>query len=92
MLSDLYTYDYKTHKSSDILPSVTYRDTLARLTGYPPSEIIIEEERRAKILERLNQLGMRDLKSINEFAKLYYENPEEALKRINLQDLGTLPW
>ena len=92
LLSDLYTYDYKTHKSSDILPSVTYRDTLARLTGYPPSEIIIEEERRAKILERLNQLGIRDLKSINEFAKLYYENPEEALKRINLQDLGTLPW
>jgi flagellar protein FlaI len=92
LLSDLYTYDYKTHKSSDILPSVTYRDTLARLTGYPPSEIIIEEERRAKILERLNQLGMRDLKSINEFAKLYYEDPEEALKKINLQDLGTLPW
>jgi len=71
LLSDLYTYDYKTHKSSDILPSVTYRDTLSRLTGYPPSEIIIEEERRAKILERLNQLGMTDLKSINEFAKLY---------------------
>jgi len=90
LLSDLYTYDYKTHKSSDILPSVTYRDTLSRLTGYPPSEIIIEEERRAKILERLNQLGMTDLKSINEFAKLYYDNPEAALKKINLENLGTL--
>jgi len=90
LLSDLYTYDYKTHKSSDILPSVTYRDTLSRLTGYPPSEIIIEEERRAKILERLNQLGMTDLKSINEFAKLYYDNPEAALKKINLEKLGTL--
>ncbi|MGC8888930.1 MAG: CpaF family protein [Candidatus Micrarchaeia archaeon] len=92
LLSDLYTYDYKTHKSSDILPSVTYRDTLSRLTGYPPSEIIIEEERRAKILERLNQLGVTDLKSINEFVKLYYENPMEALKKINLENLGTLPW
>ena len=90
LLSDLYTYDYKTHKSSDILPSVTYRDTLSRLTGYPPSEIIMEEERRAKILERLNQLGMTDLKSINEFAKLYYEDPETALKKINLENLGTL--
>jgi len=90
LLSDLYTYDYKTHKGSNILPSVTYRDTLSKLTGYPPSEIIIEEERRAKILERLNQLGMTDLKSINEFAKLYYDNPEAALKKINLENLGTL--
>ncbi|MGC8699957.1 MAG: CpaF family protein [Candidatus Micrarchaeia archaeon] len=92
LLSDLYSYDYKTHKSSDILPSVTYRDTLARLTGYPPSEIIIEEERRAKILERLNQLGITGLKEINEFVKEYYEDPEAALKKINLENLGTLPW
>jgi len=41
-------------------------------------------------LERLNQLGMTDLKSINEFAKLYYDNPEAALKKINLEKLGTL--
>ncbi|MGC8662695.1 MAG: CpaF family protein [Candidatus Micrarchaeia archaeon] len=92
LLSDLYTYDYKTRKSSEILPSVTYRDTLSRLTGYPPSEIIIEEERRAKILERLNKLGVTDLKSINEFVKSYYEDPESALNKINLRDLGTLPW
>ena len=30
LLSDLYTYDYKTHKGSEVLPSVTYRDTLER--------------------------------------------------------------
>jgi len=90
LLSDLYTYDYKTHRSSEILPSVTYRDTLSRLTGYPPSEIILEEERRAKILERLNKLGITDLKGINEFAKAYYENPQLALEKINLGELGTL--
>ncbi len=92
LLSDLYSYDYKTHMSSRILPSITYRDTLAKLTGYPPSEIIIEEQRRAKILEKLNQMNVRDIKSINEFCRDYYDNPARALKRIGLEDLGTLPW
>jgi archaeal flagellar protein FlaI len=92
LLSDLYKFDYKTHKSSEILPSVTYRDTLAKLSGYPPSEIINEERRRAKILEKLNQLGIRDLRGINSFCKEYYEDSDKAMKKIGLQNLGTLHW
>ncbi|MEM0087038.1 MAG: ATPase, T2SS/T4P/T4SS family [Candidatus Micrarchaeaceae archaeon] len=92
LLSDLYTYDYKQHKGSPILPSVTYRDTLAKLTGYPPAEIINEENRRARILEKLNNMGVRGLKEINEFCKEYYDDPAKALAKIGLEDLGTLPW
>ncbi len=92
LLSDLYTYDYKTHRSSDVLPSVTYRDTLAKLTGYTPTEIVIEEQRRGKILERLSKLGINDLRSINSFVKEYYQDPKKALAKIDLQTLGTLPW
>lgn len=92
LLSDLYLYDYKTHKNSNMLPSVTYRDLLAKLTGYPPSEIIIEEQRRAKILEKLNELGIKDLKGINQFCRKYYYDPARALEEIGLKDLGTLPW
>ena len=92
LLSDLYTYDYKTHRSSDVLPSVTYRDVLAKLTGYTPTEIVIEEQRRGKILDRLNKLGIRDLKGINAFVKEYYEDPRKALAKIDLANLGTLPW
>jgi Flp pilus assembly CpaF family ATPase len=90
LLSDLYNYDYKTQKSSEMLPSVTYRDTLAKASGHSPTEIIMEEERRAKILERLNKTGIRDLRSINEFCRDYYDNPAKALARINSADLGTL--
>ncbi len=92
LLSDLYGYDYKTHKVSDVLPSVTYRDTLSRLTGYTPTEIVIEEQRRGKILERLNKLGVHDLRSINAFVREYYEDPKSALKKIDLMNVGTLPW
>ncbi len=92
LLSDLYTYDYKTRKVSDVLPSVTYRDTLSKLTGYTPTEIVIEEQRRGKILERLNKLGIRDLRGINAFVREYYDNPKKALAKIDLTNLGTLPW
>ena len=90
LLSDLYTYDYKTRKGSDILPSITYRDTLSKLTGFPPTEIILEETRRAKVLEKLNSMGIRDLAAINEFCKEYYDDQGKALAKIGLQDLGTL--
>jgi flagellar protein FlaI len=92
LLSDLYSYDYKTRKGSEVLPSITYRDTLAKLTGYTPTEIVIEEQRRGKVLERLNKLGVRDMKGINSFVKEYYDNQKKALEKIDLADLGTLPW
>ncbi|MDE1869816.1 MAG: CpaF family protein [Candidatus Micrarchaeota archaeon] len=92
LLSDLYLYDYKTHKNSNMLPSVTYRDLIAKLTGYPPSEIIIEEQRRAKILEKLNAMGVHDLRGINQFCRKYYYDPKKALAEIGLESLGTLPW
>lgn len=84
LLSDLYSYNYKTHKSSDIFPSVTYRDLLSRIAGIPPNEIVAEEQRRGRILEKLNELGLRDLKSINEFCKDYYDNSEAAVKKIGV--------
>ena len=90
LLSDLYTYDYKTHKSSDILPSVTYRDALSKATGRTPTEIIAEEGRRAKVLEKLNKLGIRDLGGINEFCRDYYDNQQRALAKLDLAELGTL--
>ncbi len=85
LLSDLYSYNYKTHKSSDIFPSVTYRDLLSRLAGIPPNEIVAEEQRRGRVLEKLNSLGLRDLKSINSFCRDYYDNPEAAVRKIGLQ-------
>ncbi len=90
LLSDLYTYDYKTQMASDILPSVTYRDVLSKATGFSPTEIIVEEKRRAKVLEKLNRAGVRDLRSINEFCRGYYDNQARALAKLGLQELGTM--
>ena len=90
LMSDLYTYDYKTHTASDILPSVTYRDVLSKATGRSPAEIIQEENRRSKVLERLNAMGIRELHTINEFCRDYYDNQRKALQKLGLESLGTL--
>lgn len=88
LLSDLYKFDYRTFKGSPILPSVTYRDTVAKLLGVPPSDILGEEKVRAVILEKMNQLGKRDMKSINEMVKNYYDNPDETCKKLGVTDLS----
>ncbi len=84
LLSDLYKYDYKTQRGSAILPSVTYRDMLSSLLGIPPTAILAEERVRAVILERLNKLGKRDIRSISAVVKEYYDNPDAALRALNI--------
>jgi flagellar protein FlaI len=84
LLSDLYKYDYKTRKSSTPLPTVTYRDILSKLLSISPAEIMAEEQVRATILERLNQVGKRDMRSISEAVRDYYDNPDAMLKRLDL--------
>jgi archaeal flagellar protein FlaI len=88
LLSDLYKFDYKTHSDSEILSSVTYRDNLATLLGINPADVIAEEKVRAQILERLNKIGKRDIRSIGETVRDYYDNPEDTLKRIGLPALS----
>lgn len=85
LLSDLYMYNYKTHHGTDIFPSVTYRDLLSRLSGISPNQIVAEELRRGRILQKLNELGKRDMKSVSEFCKDYYDNPDAAAKRIGVE-------
>ncbi len=87
LLSDLYKYDYKTHTSSPILPSVTYRDRLAKAIGVPPPDILAEENVRMQILIQLNKLGIRDIKSISQVVQDYYDNPDALLAKIGLNGL-----
>lgn len=86
LLSDLYSYDFKTHQESDISPSITYRDLLARIMGVPPQYIINEEKIRARILEQLNKLGKTNIKDINEVVRNYYTNPKQTLIDLKLID------
>ena len=88
MLSDLYSFNYKTHRGSDIAPSITYRELLSRISGLSPVEIIAEEQRRALILQRLKELNVRDVIEINKFCKAYYDDPDKALSLIGMEHLS----
>ncbi|MEM0147324.1 MAG: hypothetical protein QXF85_02630, partial [Candidatus Micrarchaeaceae archaeon] len=50
----------------------------------PPSDILAEENVRANILYAMNKLGKRDIVSINNIVKDYYDNPEATLKKLGL--------
>lgn len=86
LLSDLYRYDYKAGKSTDILPSVSYRDTISKAIGVQPSDIVAEERLRSVILSTLNELGKRSIAEISDSVQEYYDNPEALLNRIGLND------
>ncbi len=88
LLSDLYKFDYKTHKAAPILSSVTYRDTICELLGVPPPALLAEEDVRANILYAMNKQGMRDIVSINNMVKDYYDSPEATLKKLGLGNLS----
>lgn len=87
LLSDLYKFDYKTHKAAPILPSVTYRDALSAVIGVPPPDILAEENVRAMLLAQMNKMGTRDIKGISEAVRDYYDKPDETLKKFGLAQL-----
>lgn len=85
LLSDLYRYDYKTMKGSPILPSVTYRDMVAKLAGVAPTDILSEEVIRSSILQKLNDTGKRDIGSISQTVRDYYYSPDHTLKKLEIK-------
>ena len=90
LLSDLYRYDYKTGKSTDILPSVSYRDAISKAIGVEPSDIVAEERLRSVILSTLNELGKRSIAEISDSVQEYYDEPENLLNRIGLKDASPI--
>jgi flagellar protein FlaI len=87
LLSDLYKFDYKTFSSMPILPSVTYRDTLSKIIGIVPQDILAEESVRAAVLLAMNKQGIRDIKSISQMVREYYDNPEAVLAKLGLSNI-----
>ncbi len=87
LLSDLYKFDYRSHQSAPVLPSVAYRDTLCKLLNVPPTDLLAEEAIRAKMLEQMNKMGKRDMASISEIARSYYYEPDNTLRKLNLSML-----
>ncbi|MGC9132055.1 MAG: CpaF family protein, partial [Candidatus Micrarchaeia archaeon] len=84
LLNPLYKYDFKQMKAIETSPSVTYRDTLAKVTGISTYEITKELERREEILKVLNKNGIHKIEEISKFVKEYYEDPYKALKSIGI--------
>jgi len=90
LLSDLYKYNYKTRKSANLLPSVSYRDSLSKAIGVEPAEIIAEERLRAIILSKLNETGKRSINDISDAVQDYYKEPETLLNRLGMKNVSPI--
>ena len=90
LLSDLYRYNYKTRQSADLLPSVSYRDSLSKAISAEPAEIIAEERLRAIILSKLNELGKRSINDISDAVQDYYKEPEALLNRLGMKNTSPI--
>jgi len=87
LLSDLFKFDYRTHRAAPMLPSIAYRDSLSQVTGIPPPDILAEESVRAAILMQLNKQAKTSIRSLNEVVKGYYTEPDETLRKLGLGQL-----
>ena len=50
----------------------------------------IDSKKVAAVLEKLNNMQIRDLSAINDFCREYYDNQGNALAKIGLEGLGTV--
>ncbi len=84
LLSDIYKFDYKTHKALEITQSVTYRDNISQILGISPVSFINEENIRANMLYNMNKKGIRSIEGISNIVKEYYKDQESTLKKLGL--------
>lgn len=56
--------------------------TIAEFSGQSGSDIEIELERRAAVLEWMNKRGIRNIFEVGRIIQEYYRNPEGVLKRV----------
>lgn len=84
LLSDVYKFDYKTHKALEITQSVTYRDNISQILGISPVSFISEENIRANMLYNMNKKGIRSIEGISNIVKEYYKDHESTLKKLGL--------
>jgi hypothetical protein len=66
---------------------VAYRDALSGVIGVPPADLLAEENVRATLLAQMNKMGKRDIRSISEAVRDYYNDPDATLKALGLGQL-----
>ncbi|GAH14109.1 unnamed protein product, partial [marine sediment metagenome] len=59
--------------------------TIAEFSGMSGSEIEIEIEKRAAVLEWMKHQGMRNIFEVSGVIQDYYRDPAETLKRVRAE-------
>jgi len=80
---------YKWKPSSDVLEPTGVpshiKHTMAKFSGLSGSDIEIEVEKRAAVLEWMGQKGIRNIFDVGKVIQEYYRGPKNVLKRIRAE-------
>lgn len=82
LLSQVFKYDYDTHKLIQMNPSTVFRDRLAQQSGLTPKDIMKEHLLRAFMLKHLDEQNMTTMKEVSTFCRAYTKNPNEAVAQL----------
>lgn len=89
LLSTVWSYDHREQRLVEQLPSSTYRDHLSMESGRTAVQIMEETDRRTEILQRMHESGeFPHIGAVTEFCQLYSDQPEQALKRLQMPPPG----
>jgi flagellar protein FlaI len=78
LLSQVYKYDYDTHKLRQVNPSTVYRDRLSQQSGMNPKDIMLEHLLRAHLLKELDNKNLSTVKEVSTFCRAYAQDPDAA--------------
>lgn len=78
LLSQVYKYDYDTHKMNQMNPSTVFRDRLSQQSGLSPRDIMKEHMFRTHLLEELDKRNMSTMKEVASFCRAYTKDPNKT--------------
>jgi flagellar protein FlaI len=84
-LSRIYRWNPRTDVLEPTGVPSRIKHTIAEFSGLSGSEIEIELEKRAAVLEWMGQRGIRNIFDVGKVIQEYYRGPENVLKRVRAE-------
>jgi hypothetical protein len=82
-LNHVFTWDSATDTFKSDLKSSILLNKVADDTGRDIEEVLEEFARRVMVLRWMIEEGIHDYRTVSSIVRMYYQNPEEVLQKIN---------
>ncbi|MGD0336022.1 MAG: ATPase, T2SS/T4P/T4SS family [Candidatus Omnitrophota bacterium] len=85
LLSSLWDYDLASSQFRESMVSSIYRDRIAGVSGRTPKGIMEEIKIRAKVIDKIVELGVYEFEKVTKICQDYAENPTAVLAELKVK-------